>query len=298
MKHVETGADTALAQRGQQRVAIDQRAARRVDQHRARLHQRQSPGIEHPARIGADAEVQAHHVGLAQQVVELADPLRAGLGRAAAIGAETPGQHLHAQRLARHGGTPADRAQADNAQRRPARAADVVGRPVPRAQGTVHLGNAAQAAEHQRDGVLGDLVRVVATQMGDGDALQAARLQVDPVNPRAGARDQLQLRQRGQHLGGELCAAIGVIDDLGIGAAPDQIGGVQRAGIEDGDLAQRPQSRFRRRAAQIDGVVVGHHDADGHPRLSLLSNGLSPWRTISRIGVAGRSKSSRSPLIR
>ena len=64
---VERGAgDRALAQRRQQRVLVDDRPARGVDQQRRRLHQRELARADQPARAVAEPRVDREHVASAR----------------------------------------------------------------------------------------------------------------------------------------------------------------------------------------------------------------------------------------
>ena len=75
---VERGArQVAGAQRGGERVLVDEAAAPDVDQERAVLHLRD---VDHVPRLGRERDVQRHAVGAAQQLVEL-DELHAGRRR-------------------------------------------------------------------------------------------------------------------------------------------------------------------------------------------------------------------------
>ena len=71
LEHVETSRRQApLTQRGRERKLIDDAAARRVDQHRPRLHAPNRLLIEQIARFGGESHVQAHEVRLGEQLIE------------------------------------------------------------------------------------------------------------------------------------------------------------------------------------------------------------------------------------
>ena len=58
------------SQRRRQRVDIHHRAARRVDQMRARLHARELRRADHALRLRRFGDVQRHHVGRFEQRIE------------------------------------------------------------------------------------------------------------------------------------------------------------------------------------------------------------------------------------
>ena len=71
LRHVQPGrGDASLLQRRVQRPLVDDRAARRVHQHRRRLHQRQLPLADEVSRLRRKRHVQADEVRLAQQLLE------------------------------------------------------------------------------------------------------------------------------------------------------------------------------------------------------------------------------------
>ena len=82
-QHVQAGAqDASLAQRVGQRLLVDQAAARGVDQHRRRLHQRQRLGVDQVPRALVERHVDGHRVGDAQERIERRRSARRALARA------------------------------------------------------------------------------------------------------------------------------------------------------------------------------------------------------------------------
>ena len=68
--------DRPLLERDRERLFVDDRAARRVHEHRGRSHEPElARADEVTGRVG-ERDVQAHDVGLGEQAVEVADPAR------------------------------------------------------------------------------------------------------------------------------------------------------------------------------------------------------------------------------
>jgi len=110
VEHVEAGvADAAAPQPIDERVLIDQRATRRIDEDRARLHARHLSRPEKSVGVVVEREVQRNHVGANKQFVER-DQSFAGARRA------IPRNDLHPQPAADAQNLAADTAQPDDAE--------------------------------------------------------------------------------------------------------------------------------------------------------------------------------------
>ena len=71
VEHVEAGvADAAAPQPVDERVLVDQRATRRIDEDHARLHARHLRRPEKSAGVVVEREMQRNHVGANKQFVE------------------------------------------------------------------------------------------------------------------------------------------------------------------------------------------------------------------------------------
>ena len=55
-------------------IVVDETAARRVDEHRARLHRGERLGVEHPRIVGVHGHVDRHHVAGDQQFLQSRRP--------------------------------------------------------------------------------------------------------------------------------------------------------------------------------------------------------------------------------
>ena len=170
-----------------------------------------------PFGLVVEAEMERHHVGLAEQRVEGLDR---GAGEARRHAAPVPGNDIHADPVAEAHHLAADATGADHPERL-ARELHAVER-VPRAgaQRAVHPRCLAATVEHQRERVLGDRDVAIALDGAHLDAEPLRRRDVD-VARRAGAHedDHLERAAGGKHLLRHVCV---VVDD------PDRIADVCR----------------------------------------------------------------------
>ena len=182
-----------LERLGERRL-VDQTAARGVDEDRGRLHLLELFRPDHVLGLGRERHVQGDDVALAQDGVEID---QAGLRE------DVEGQHLHAERLGALADRLAERAVADDAERRAGDVADRMGQeaelarlvphPVPR---VLDVGEqVAPEREDERDDMLRHGVEGVVADIDDGDAVRLAIGLVDDVGAGRRHRDQLELRQ-------------------------------------------------------------------------------------------------------
>ena len=106
----------SLLQRLGQRLLVDDRPARRVDEIGRRLHQRDALGIDEVARLGRQRAADRDDVGAAEHILEL-DQLDAELGRHRLVGEGIMGDELHVEGLGQPEQLGADIADADRAER-------------------------------------------------------------------------------------------------------------------------------------------------------------------------------------
>ena len=213
---VEAGArDLARLQRLEQRGFIDDRAPCGVDQIGGRLHARDVVARHQPARACAEHDMNADDVGGCEQLV-LGGITDAGLfaGLAGQIGA--PGDDLHAECLADARDLPAEFAEADDAERL---ALDILAeRDLPAFAGfhpRVLEADLAGQFQHQPDREPG---RGIADRTGaaDGDATRLGGCKVERGVAHARGQQQLEFRQRVQHIRVERRAFAHGADDLEI----------------------------------------------------------------------------------
>ena len=105
----------ALLQHLGQRLLIDDRPARRVDEVGGRLHQREPLGIHQMARLVGQRAIHRQHVGCAEHVFEL-DQLDPQLAATCLVGIRIMGDELHVERLGQAEQLGADIADAERAQ--------------------------------------------------------------------------------------------------------------------------------------------------------------------------------------
>jgi hypothetical protein len=150
--------------------------------------------------------VDRDEVALAVQVgarLRLLDPeLAEALGRHERVERE----HVHPERAGARRHELADAAEAEHAERLlvDLDAAEPRALPAPRGQRSVGLRDVARERQHQRHGVLRGGHDVRLRRVGDDDAALGGRLDVDVVDPDAGAADHAQVVGARDQLGGQL----------------------------------------------------------------------------------------------
>ena len=175
LDHVERGAaDVAVVERPDEILVTDQRAAAFVDDDGVlfALHERFL--VEHVVVLLGEVHVQAQHVGLGQQRVEIdeldAEVLGNGRRQERVVGNDL---HVERLRLARDG--LADAAETGDAHDLTGDALevrhDLVIPDVILLDAAVILADAALEVEHEGHGALGGLLRAVVEDGADGDAL-------------------------------------------------------------------------------------------------------------------------------
>ena len=212
-EHVERGAgDVAGLDVLAERHVVDDHAAGRVDEQRARLHRRELVRPEEPGVPGPAVDVQRDHVGLGEQRVEGGHP--AGVAVREPVGGVVE-DHPEAERLGDVRELGADVAVAHDAERAAADLVAALGRLVPDA--LVHpLGLLRQPAR-QRDDLadhqLDDAAGVGVRRVEDRDAPLRSPGQVYLVGADAEAADRDQVPGRVEH----------PRRDVGVGADPEQL---------------------------------------------------------------------------
>ena len=153
--HVDArGEQTTVVQRVGERGFVDDWTARGVHEHRGRLQQRESPGVDQVRGLRPQRHVQTHDVGRAEQLVEVARSSRAGRCRARVV------QHRHPE----PGGPPRHRLADAAVAHDPERGAVHVGaqvlrdrpaRPAVAAEVALGLGRQSGRGEDQQEGEVG-----------------------------------------------------------------------------------------------------------------------------------------------
>ena len=193
---------------------VDDRAARRVDEDRGRLHPGEVPGIDQVVRLLRQQDVERHDVGLAQQLLERHQLDAQGRGcirRHVRITrqeakAERPGPRRDQSRYApeanqaeRHGRQPADGARC--------RSRIFPRRPAARADEVLHVRKPADRGQDQGQRMVGHLVDEGVGHVGDEDAVARGRLDVDVVVTDGGTQHEARAPEPPEHAGVERQAA-------------------------------------------------------------------------------------------
>ena len=181
-------ADVPALERLDQRRLVDQRAARGIDQDRARLHARDALGAQESAGRVIEHQVEGDHIGVRQQCVELAE-------RHASAARPVPTDHVHADTLADARHLAPDTAEPDHAQRLAVELHAFLRRPHARAHLAVHAGHVTRGGEHQCNRMLGHGGVAIALDGVHGDAAALKLIDIH-VAGRAGAEEHDVLERR------------------------------------------------------------------------------------------------------
>ncbi len=203
--------DLAGVERVLERLVDQQLAAGAVDDPHAVAHLRERLGVQPAARLGRLRQVDGDEVGLAVDVAARLGLLDAELAEALGGDERVEGEHAHAEALGAGGDELADAAEAEDAERLlvDLDAAELRALPLAGGEAGVRLRDVARQRQHQRDGVLrgGDDVRL--RRVGDDDPALGGRLDVDVVDPDAGAADDLEVVGAADQVGGQLASPSG-----------------------------------------------------------------------------------------
>ena len=177
-----------------QRLLVDERSARRVDEPRAVAHQGDCVPIDEAACLVRQRRVERHDVGRCEQLVERLHLLDAEVAEPVAPDEGVEGDDVHRKPERAPCDLLPDPAEPDDAERLPGELDPAVARPLPAAllERGVRLGDVAGERDDQADRLLrrGDDRRL--GRVRDDDATPCRRLHVDVVDPDAGPSDHLQ----------------------------------------------------------------------------------------------------------
>jgi hypothetical protein len=261
VEDVQAGAeDLPVAEGGGQRVALHEGAASGVDEDRAGLHEGQLAAADEATRLVGETDMEAHHVGLAQDVV-LAGGLGAGGADASLVAARAPREHVHADGAAEHGDAAADGAHPEHPERLAEELGEHLARPLPTPHLAVDGGDLAPDREHEGEGVLGHREGVDAGRVADRDSTHARGVEVDVVGAGAPHRDHLEPRTRGEDPVAEARVGPDVDGDARVADAPDELGLVVGAALgEHAEIPQGLRALLGRRPLEDGREVVGDDD--------------------------------------
>nr|WP_275889734.1 hypothetical protein [Glycomyces sp. YM15] len=168
---------------------VDQRAAARVHQHRARTHQRDAVAVDEVERLGCERAVERHDVGAGEQLLERHVCGAGRLGLRARIGvvrqdaASEPGHDPGEAHADLAGADHTDRASVQVETEQAVQREIVLAHPV---VGPVGL---PVEREDERRAMLGDRIGGVAGDAGDAETEFGGGLEVDVIEPRRSQGD-------------------------------------------------------------------------------------------------------------
>jgi hypothetical protein len=184
-EHVQARADAARRELGDQRLLVDDLAARRIDQAGTGAEECEPPSVEQASCVGREREVEGNDVRLGDQLVER-DPL-----------APARGEHTHVEAFGAAGDGLADPPEADDPERRARhllreKAVGPRAVPLPGAHAPVALDDEAAHRQDQCPREVGHR-RVEHTGcVRHRDPACAQRVDSDPVVAHAEVRDESQ----------------------------------------------------------------------------------------------------------
>ncbi len=232
--------DRLVVERPHQRLGVDDRSARAIDQNGARLHAFERRVIDQLAGFWHQWRMQRNEIRLCQQGLELAL-----LGRDAVpalLDERIEEENPHAERGCPRRHVPRDVAEADQPQGAPAEAEHRLARrhlpsPGPH-QPIVQRDDLAGRGQQQRHGVLGHLVDAIGRVVGDDDAGRGGGIEIDRVHTDAVAGDDLAFRHSRHRLGRDR-PRIGVEQRVAVGHMRQEL--LERLRLERDELGDALQ---------------------------------------------------------
>ena len=203
-------------------ILVQDSGAGAVDQHRARLHELEQPAVDHAAGFVVFRNMERHEVGVRENVFD------AGQLDAELFGQRGGKHRIVAEHLHLEAGEPLYEKLPDMAEPEDAdgfagqfAAHELALLPVALARRDIGRDDMAAGGEHHGDDLFGHGVGIRARRVHHIDVMLARILRVDGVVTRAGADDQLQIRQQVDDLRRDFFAA----DDqhFGVGVGLDEI---------------------------------------------------------------------------
>jgi hypothetical protein len=253
--------EAALLQGGEQRLLVDQAAARAVDEERAPFHRPELGAAQQGPGGRPEGDVERQHIRVPQHLrpgrqVD-AEPVRPLLRD---IGIARHDPHAEAERAPRHLG--ADLPQADDAQGLAGqlRADEPVAPPLAGAERSLGLGDVADERQQHGQRVLGGGRRAPLGRVQDEDPAPRRRVDVDVVDARPGPRDHAQPARLAQGRGGHPRPAPDD-DRIGLGERGAQV--VLRESVPQDDIPGGAQP-----CQALLGQPVGDENARPHHRIT------------------------------
>ncbi|SCE28376.1 hypothetical protein GA0115236_14528 [Streptomyces sp. IgraMP-1] len=293
---VEADAEEAAgAQDVDQGAGVDEAAPAGVDEDRVVLHQVEGVGVHEVFGGGQQRDVQADHVGLAEQLLAL-DVAHAEFA-AGGVLRDVPAQQVHPEAVGDPGERLADAAGADHADGAAAQvAAHQPLQPEVEVAGAVGGPDDAPVDGHREGpGELGDGVRRVGGDPGDGQGEAFGDVEVDVVEAGGALRDELGAARRqglehgaaevGVDAGGDGLVAAG--DGGGVPVEED-VDAAHLVLAREGPFDQRPLVVLHAECQDLHAVSPGRWAGGPPQREDTAGQRSAP-------GVPSASSSSSSP---
>ena len=235
-------------ERRDERVLVDELAARRVDQANTVAHLRERARVQRARRLGREREMQREELRRGVDLTGRLDPLDAELAEPIGRDERVVREHAHAETARTPRDLLPDAAEAEHAERLPCELDAAVRLALPAAllERGMRLRDVARERDEQADRVLGGRHDGRLGRVRDDDAAPRRRVDVDVVDPDARAADHLQARRAVDQVCGELRRRadddrVVAVDDLGEIAV--------RVDVDVEALAQQLDARGRDRLA-------------------------------------------------
>jgi hypothetical protein len=202
-EHVERGAaEPSVLERLRERLLVHDAAARRVDQPRALLAERELSLADQPLRVRRAREVDRDEVGLHEERLERRHELDAHLLGAVLRDVRVERDDPHPEPRRAPGDERAHAPDPDDPERLALQldALPLGSLPLAGLERSVGLGDVPRLREHERERVLGGRDDVRLRRVDDHHASTRGGLDVDVVEPDPRARDHLQVLARLDHV--------------------------------------------------------------------------------------------------
>ena len=189
-----------------ERLLVDERAARRVDEPRAVAHPRDRIAVDEAAGLVGEGRVERHDVRGAEQLVERLDLLDAQVAEPVAPDERVVGDDVHRQPERAPRDLLSDPPEADHAERLPGQLDSAVARALPATllQGGMRLRDVAGERDDQPDRLLRRRHDRRLGRVRDDDPATCRGVHVHVVDADAGTADDLQARPTLDDVAGQL----------------------------------------------------------------------------------------------
>ena len=270
----------------EERVLLDDAAARGVDDHGADRQGRELLVTEHAAGLVREGRVDGQEVRTREHGAKVVEQLDLQLVGATPVDVRVVRRHLHAEplRLARH--ERADTTEANHPEpRRLDLPAQVSAVPLPAPQELVGARHASGRREHEGDGELGGGYVVGVRCVDDQDVAPTGGVEVDVVDPHPASPDDLEALPCLKQLLVDLRATASD-DGVVIADHPQELGPADAGAVVQGHsgIGEHPE---------LD--VIGDEDAQHIARLYYVRRSMTGTTGITRVATPSGGRARWSP---